>query len=116
MSEHGELGELGPIATKILYEDDEVRIWDQRLSPGEATAEHHHANDYALVDVDGEQVEVFPVEGAPNPHGMPAEGFSLPVTPRSCFAVPGGSTEVARNSGARPYRAILVEFKGPRAD
>lgn len=23
--------ELGPIATTILYEDDEVRVWDQRL-------------------------------------------------------------------------------------
>ena len=43
---------LGPIATRILYEDDEVRIWDQRLEPGEATAAHHHANDYALIDVD----------------------------------------------------------------
>ncbi len=63
------MSELGPIATKILYEDDEIRIWDQRLAPGEATAAHHHANEYALVDVDGDRVEVFPVEGEPNPHG-----------------------------------------------
>ena len=105
------MSELGPIATKILYEDDEVRIWDQRLEPGEATPPHHHGNDYVLVDLDGDQVEVFPVEGEPNPHGMPAEGFALPVQPRGCFAVPRGSTEIARNSGKRRYRAILVEFK-----
>jgi hypothetical protein len=105
------VSDLGPIASQILYEDDEVRIWDQRLAPGEATAPHHHANDYALVDVDGEQVEVLPVAGEPNPHGMPSEGFTLPITPHNCFTVPGGSTEVARNTGARAYRAILVEFK-----
>jgi len=25
--------------------------------------------------------------------------------------VPRGSTEIARNTGKRPYRAVLVEFK-----
>ena len=108
------MAELGPIATRILYEDDDVRIWDQRLAPGESTAAHHHENDYALVDVEGDRVDVFPVEGAPNPHGVPASGMTLPVNAPGCFAVPAGSTEIARNSGERPYRAILVEFKRPR--
>jgi hypothetical protein len=105
------MSELGPIATRILYEDDQVRIWDQRLEPGQATASHHHENDYALIDVAGDAVEVLPVEGEPNPHAMPAEGFELPINPRSCFAVPRGSTEIARNTGKLSYRAILVEFK-----
>ncbi len=26
---------LRPIATKILYEDDEVRVWDQVINEGE---------------------------------------------------------------------------------
>jgi hypothetical protein len=108
------MSELGPIATRVLYEDDEVRIWDQQLQPGESTAVHHHAHDYALVDVDGDRVEVFPVAGAPNPHGIPPEGLVLPANPRGCVSVPGGSTEVARNSGTRRYRAILVEFKPAR--
>ncbi len=103
--------ELGPIATKILYEDDDVRIWDQRIEPGEATAPHHHANDYALVDIEGDTIEVMPLEGEPNPHGIPAEGLALPVKAHSCFVVPHGSTEIARNTGKRRYRAILVEFK-----
>ena len=28
-----------------------------------------------------------------------------------CFAVPRGSTEVARNTGDESYRSVLVEFK-----
>ena len=103
--------ELGPIATKILYEDDDIRIWDQRIEPGEATAPHHHANDYVLVDIEGDTIAVTPLEGEPNPHGMPAEGLALPVKAHSCFAVPHGSSEIARNTGKHRYRAILVEFK-----
>jgi len=110
------MSKLGPIASTILYEDDEVRIWDQQLAPGEATAAHHHANDYSLTDIDGDRIEVLPVEGAPNPHGLPAEGVVLPVTPRNCFSVPAGSTEIARNTGDRRYRAILVEFKSAAED
>ena len=105
--------ELGPIATTVLYEDDDVRIWDQRLEPGEATAAHHHSNAYVLVDVDGDEVEVRAVEGESNPHGIPAGGLELPITPQRCFTVPSGSTEIARNTGKRRYRAILVEFKQP---
>jgi len=108
--------ELGPIATTVLYEDDEVRIWDQRLAPGEGTGAHHHANAYALVDVDGDTLEILPVEGEPNPHDIPATGFELSITPRRCFTVPSGSTEIARNTGERRYRAILVEFKQPDGD
>ena len=50
--------EFGPIATRILYEDDQVRIWDQRLAPGEKTAAHRHEQDYVLVDVEGERIGV----------------------------------------------------------
>ena len=105
------MSELGPIATKILFEDDDIRIWDQRIEPGEATAPHHHSNDYVLVDIEGDAIQVVPLEGEPNPHGIPADGLDLPVKAHSCFAVPNGSTEIARNTGKRPYRAILVEFK-----
>ena len=50
--------DFGPIATRVLYEDDQVRIWDQRLAPGEKTAPHRHEQDYVLVDVEGERIGV----------------------------------------------------------
>jgi hypothetical protein len=34
--------ELRPIATRVLYEDDEVRIWDQRIGAGETLGRHRH--------------------------------------------------------------------------
>ncbi len=58
--------DLGPIATEILYEDDQIRIWDQRLARGEKTAPHRHENDYVLVDVEGERIGVEPLPGHNN--------------------------------------------------
>jgi hypothetical protein len=45
--------ELRPIATRVLYEDDEVRIWDQRIGAGETLGRHRHDCDYVIVTVRG---------------------------------------------------------------
>jgi hypothetical protein len=99
----------GPIATKVLYEDDQVRIWDQRLDPGEKTAPHTHDNDYVLVDVEGERIGVEPLPGHNN---VDYDSYlELPVQRGQAYTVGKGSVEVASNIGSRRYRAILIEFK-----
>ncbi len=103
--------ELGPIATRILHEDERVRIWEQEIRPGEATAPHHHEHDYALIELGGEKVWVEPLGGRANPHFQ--KGFELPAARGNVYFVPRGSHEVATNTGSRPYRAILVEFLEP---
>ena len=100
---------LGPIATKVLYEDERVRIWDQLIEPGETTGPHHHALPYALVTVEGAALEVLPVEGFPTVHGN--DPLSVELEDRTAAVLEAGSCEDARNTGDRPYRAILVEFK-----
>ena len=100
---------LGPIATKILYEDERVRIWDQLIEPGETTGPHHHALPYALVTVEGAPLDVMPVEGLPMMHG--SETLSVDLSDQTASVLEAGSYEDARNTGDRPYRAILVEFK-----
>ncbi|MBB84781.1 MAG: hypothetical protein CL931_13320 [Deltaproteobacteria bacterium] len=102
-------GALGPIATKVLYEDERVRIWDQLIEPGETTGPHHHALPYALVTVEGAPLDVIPVEGFPMMHG--SETLSVDLPDRTASVLEAGSYEDARNTGDRPYRAILVEFK-----
>ena len=34
------------IGTKLLFENDRVRVWDLALAPGESTGMHRHENDY----------------------------------------------------------------------
>ncbi len=100
---------LGPIATRILFEDDAVVIWEQRLEPGEATAPHLHERDDLLVDVAGDKLRVEPAHGHDNPHFQAS--FELPTERGRALLVTRGSVEVAVNTGARPYRGILVELK-----
>ena len=40
---------LGGVADRVLFEDDNVRIWEMKLEPGEASALHRHDHDYYLV-------------------------------------------------------------------
>jgi len=101
--------ELVPIATRILYEDDRVRIWDQVLEPGCATGPHRHDLSYALVTVDGASFEVEPVEGYPTAQGTGI--LTAELEDRTAVVAPAGAVENARNTGDRPYRGIVVEFK-----
>ena len=101
--------EYGPIATEVLYEDDQIRIWDQRLAPGEATAPHRHERDYVLVDVEGELLRIEPLPGHNNADYD--RELDLPVKRGQVFSVGKGSVERATNIGSCPYRSILVEFK-----
>ena len=36
------------IGTKLLFENDRVRVWDLALAPGESTGMHRHENDYIV--------------------------------------------------------------------
>src|SRR3954466_5338281 len=49
------------IATKVLFENERVRIWELALEPGERAAFHCHAVPYFFVCVDaGKAVSRFP--------------------------------------------------------
>lgn len=100
---------LGPIATRVLYEDERVRIWDQVIEPGSSIGPHRHDLRYALVTVDGGSLEVAPVPGYPAIHGE--EKISVEMESETAEILPEGSVEDAANVGERTYRAILVEFK-----
>ena len=105
----GEATRLVPIATRILFEDDQVRIWDQVLEPGERTGPHRHELPYALITVEGESLEVIPVAGHPSIYG--SDPIPISLTTYSVHHVPPGATEDALNTGSRRFRAILIEHK-----
>lgn len=102
---------LRPIATRILYEDDEVRVWDQVINEGETLGKHHHELDYVIVNVTDAgpfDVEFFDSDGK----GKKAS-FKFPDAKRGgSMLVEKGHIEIAHNRGPR-FRAILVELKEP---
>ena len=45
---------LSDIATQVVFEDDEVRVWNQVVPAGGEISKHEHQHDYFLVNVAGE--------------------------------------------------------------
>jgi beta-alanine degradation protein BauB len=100
---------LGDIGTHLLFEDDEIRIWDLCLDPGEESAPHRHKCDYVIVDVAGDKIAAKAVPGYPMEYG---DYIEAPVEQGHAIFLQQGSVETALNVGEKRYRNVLVEFKG----
>jgi hypothetical protein len=101
--------ELRPIATRVLYEDDEVRIWDQRIGAGETLGRHRHDCDYVIVTVRGGGP--IDVEFHDGTGGELGDAITLPRSQRGeALFVRKGHVETAHNRGDG-FRAVLVELK-----
>ena len=100
--------ELGPIGTRVVYEDDAVRVWNLRLAPGEDSAVHRHDLDHLLIQVAGDRVAVIPEADSGGPF---REELHADVVPGAVVHVTRGGVERARNVGTEPYLEVIVELK-----
>jgi len=99
---------LGPIANRVVFENERVRIWEMRMSPGEDGPVHRHELDHILVQIDGDRMAVVP---EPDTQGPYREYLEADVVPGQIFYVTRGGVETARNVGRRAYHEILIELK-----
>jgi quercetin dioxygenase-like cupin family protein len=95
---------LGDVATKLLFENELVRVWEMQLAPGERSDRHRHDLPYLLCVVEGSRVDAE-IEGTGR--------VEIPVQPGSVFFVPPGATETAINATSDHFREILIELKSP---
>jgi beta-alanine degradation protein BauB len=101
--------ELGGIATRVLLENDRVKIWEMDLAPGEESDVHEHTMDYILVVVDGDKIAGVPQDDSAGVHNKYVE---VDVHPGDHFYIEKGGIETARNVGKKRYREIAIELKG----
>ncbi len=96
--------DLQPIGTKVLFEDDEVRVWKLDLGAGEATPIHEHKHDYVFVVVAGGPTET-----------VNSDGTSERSYDRRGEAVHHQAPRVhqLRNLGESRYVNVIVEFLRP---
>jgi len=99
---------LGDIATRIVFENERVRIWEMRLAPGERSAVHEHALDNILIQIGGDRVAVEP---EPDTTGPYTSYLEADVFPGNVIYVERGGIERAYNCGSREYFEIVVELK-----
>ena len=99
---------LGGVGTKVLMENDRVRIWEMRLEPGQDSDVHRHDLDYVLVQIDGDRIAGVP---EPDSQGEYNEYIEAEVAPGNFVYIDRGGIEIARNVGKKPYYEILIELK-----
>ncbi len=101
---------LGDVGTKVVYEDDAVRVWRLKLAPGEESPIHRHELDHLLIQVRGDRIAVIPELDTEGPF---TEELAADVVPGAVVHVRRGGVERARNLGNDPYLEIIVELKRP---
>ena len=101
---------MGEVGTKLLFEDDRVRVWQVRLAPGEQGAVHRHELDHLLVQVAGDRIAVIP---EPDTEGPYRDYLEADVVPGAVVPVRRGGVESAKNVGSAPYLEVVVELKDP---
>jgi len=98
----------GDIATRLLFENERVRIWEMLLEPGQDGVLHRHELDHILVQISGDRMAVVP---DPETQGIYDEYLEAEVVPGQYFYVERGGIETARNVGKETYHEILIELK-----
>src|SRR5258705_12466604 len=91
--------ELGPVGTKVVFENDQVRVWVLKLAPGERSAVHRHDLDHLLIQIRGDRIAVEPEPDAESPHRAYMEADAIPAM---AGHVPKGGPPTALNIGADP--------------
>jgi len=92
----------GDVATRLIFENERVKVWEMLLDPGESSDLHTHTMDYLLCILEGESVDADRDDGST---------IHLPVETGDVFYIPHGATETAINRSDKRYREILIELK-----
>jgi quercetin dioxygenase-like cupin family protein len=92
----------GPIGTKVLFENDQVRIWDMQVAPRGTKVWHHHTLPYVIVPITGGKVEIETTDG---------KIYRGEEGPGEIIWREAGEKHELRNLTDAPYQNILVEIK-----
>ena len=91
----------GDVGTKLIFENDRVKVWELTLQPDEAVGEHTHQNDYLILPIETSLVEV-------------TRGGTVEVSEYAGGTViyrQKGETHDAKNVGQGRYHQLIVEIK-----
>ena len=99
---------LGDVGTRLLLENDRVRIWEMDLAPGARSDVHRHDVDYILVQLEGDRIAAMP---EPDTRGAFKDYLEADVVPGKVIYIKRGGIETAINVGQERYREILIELK-----
>jgi quercetin dioxygenase-like cupin family protein len=92
------------VGTRLIAEDEQVRLWSIELEPGEEAPFHTHQLDYTSVVIEGDTIARLNADGSVE---------RLDVQPGAVTRwYQSTRTHGLRNIGTRRFRNIIVEIKG----
>ncbi len=98
--------EISPnVGTRLLFENDRVRVWDLQLAPGESTGLHRHTHDFLYVVIGDGALQTAFADGR---RDAPRQMRDGEVRYRE---VNGETVHEAINVGDGHWRNIVVEIK-----
>ena len=98
--------EMSPeIGSRLLFENDRVRVWDLQLAPGQSTGLHRHEHDYLYVVIGDGRLQ------AADGEGKRWEASDMKDGEVRFNEVDGEAVHEAFNMGEGPWRNIFVELK-----
>lgn len=94
---------LGAVGQEIVFENDEVRVWEITLEPGEEQPWHQHHNPYLVIALEAADNRIDALTGGePRLVHEPVGGV--------VYREPG-ETHMLTNRGQTRYTSRLVELK-----
>jgi quercetin dioxygenase-like cupin family protein len=89
------------VGTKLIFENEQVKVWEFTLQPGETIEAHKHDHDYFFYPIEGGTLEVTRASGVTR----------ATLETGEVYYRKGGDTHAARNVDDHRYHEILVELK-----
>ena len=92
---------MAEVGTKLVFENERIRVWEFTLQPGETIQAHRHDHDYFFYPIEGGMLEVTRESGVTRATLKTGEVYYRK----------GGDTHAAKNIDDHRYHEILVELK-----
>jgi beta-alanine degradation protein BauB len=94
--------QYAPVGTRVVFENDRVRVWEIELQPGQTLPMHRHELDYVFVVVSGGRTTVEWEDGRRETHEHTAGSVMWRQAPHA---------HALTNDGEQPYVNRLIELK-----
>ncbi len=92
---------MAEVGTKLVFENEQVKVWEFTLTPGEKIDAHKHDHDYFFYVIEGGMLEVTREAGV----------TQATLDAGKVYYRKAGDTHAARNVSATRYHEVLVEIK-----
>lgn len=93
---------MGEVGTKLIFENERVKVWEFTLAPGESIDSHTHEREYLFYPIEGATLEVTRASGRVD---------LVTLDAGKVYYRTAGDTHSARNTSGTRYHEVLVELK-----